>query len=235
MKRRLLALLMTLSASLALTTAVTAQGGFPFAAGSVTAVDTKANTITLTPRFGNNGDQTIHVADGAQIVTQATAAVGDLKVGDQITVQGVPTSITASDVISGQLPTFFPARPGGNGNGGNAAGGTPASQATASAVGKVTKTDPLTISVGTDVSLVIKLAADAKVTMVKTITLDTVKAGDQIIATGQNGDDGTLNASSIGINLSPAATGGGGRGGFGFGRRAGSRGTTTHARVARAR
>ena len=41
--------------------------------------------------------QTIQVSDTTQVVSQTTATVADLKVGDKIQVQGVPTGITGLD------------------------------------------------------------------------------------------------------------------------------------------
>jgi hypothetical protein len=81
------------------------NGGFrraPFAFGTVTAVDTTGNTITLSTF--NGGSQTVDVGTDAQIVTQTNVTVSDLKVGDQVAVQGIPTGITASQLTVGQPP-----------------------------------------------------------------------------------------------------------------------------------
>ena len=110
-------------------------GGFggqrrPVAFGTVGSVDTAAATITLTPQNGGEG-QVIKVGPDAQIMTQQTVSVSDLKVGGQIAVQGVPTGITASQITAGTPPAGLPGagggfggpRGGGNGGGGERGGG----------------------------------------------------------------------------------------------------------------
>lgn len=215
------------------------QGGrpnrAPFAFGTVSSVDATAGTITITPQFGGNGPQTIKVDSAAQVVTQASVALSDLKVGDRIAVQGVPTGITASAITAGDPPAGLPGGGGfggprggggdgggGNGGGGNGAAGGAAPQGFAAASGTIkalpTKSDPhLTISLGLDVQVFLKMADGAKITRYTAVKVADIKAGDRIIATGQPGDDGTLTASSVGVNL-PALGFGGGFGGGGFGR-----------------
>jgi hypothetical protein len=80
----------------------------------------------------------------------------------------------------------------------------------ASATGKVTSTNPLTISLGSDVSIVLKLAPNAKVTKIESANLQNLKVGDRIMAAGQPGNDWTFTATGIGVNLDMG-------GGFGFG------------------
>ena len=210
------------------------QGGRPnrppFAFGTVSSVDMGAGTITITPQFGGNGPQTIKLDGAAQIVTQTSAAVSDLKVGDQIAVQGVPTGITASAITVGEPPAGLPGAggfggggfggPRGGGNGGNRAGGGAAQQGFAAASGTIkalpTKSDPhLTVTLGPDVQVFLKMAEGAKVTRYTAVKLADIKVGDRIIATGQTADDGTLTASAVGVNLPQRGGFGGPGGGFG--------------------
>lgn len=211
------------------------QRRMPFAFGAVSAVDATAGTITITPQFGGNGPQTIKVGQDAQITTQTTVTVADLKVGDQIAVQGVPTGITASQIIAGTPPAGMPgaggprggggARNGGGGNGGNANGSiVPQSYAMATGTIKALPTaanGPLVISMGTDVTLSLTVPSTAKITKYATLTLAGIKTGDQVMAAGQAADDGTFTATSVGVNL---PMGNGGPGGFGRGGRGGGRG-----------
>lgn len=212
------------------------QGRFPFAVGSVSTVDSGAGTITLTSQFGG-GAQTIKVGSGAQIVTLTTIAVTDLKVGDKIAVQGVPTGITTSAITAGDPPAGLPGMGGGprGGNGGQTAGantaGTAAAQSFATATGTIkvlpTTTDPhLTLSLGTDTQLFLKIANGAKVSKYNSLTLADLKSGDQIMAAGQFGADGVLTVTTVAVNLpqrgGPGGFGGPGRpngnqGGGGFG------------------
>lgn len=198
-------------------------GRMPFAGGTVKSVDAGAGTLTVSG--WNNSTQTIKVGANAQIVTQQTVSVSDLKVGDQIAVQGVPTGITASQATVGQPPAGLPGAGGGPGGpggfGGQRAGNgnannRPASSAMAQGTIKAlpTTTDPhLTLSLGTDATLFLKMADGAKITKYATLTLDQVKAGDRVMASGQAGADGTFAATTVGVNLAQSMMGG--RGGFG--------------------
>ena len=191
----------------------------PFAFGTVTAVDAAAGTITLSSPFGG-GSQTIQATQGTtQIVSQTTATVSDLKVGDQVQVQGIPTGITASSVTVGQspLPTMGggrgfggPGAPGGQG--GTAASGTPI-RGQANATGTVTSTKPLTISLGQGISMTLTLTANAKISKYSPVALSSIRVGDQIVGAGQTGTDGIFAATSVGVNV----TMGMGQGGGGFG------------------
>lgn len=196
--------------------------------GTVASVDAVAGTITLSAPAGGDA-QTLKVGPDASVVTQASATVGSLRVGDQVRVTGVPSVMTVSQIVAGDLPAGFASggrgggRPGGgNGfGGGGAAGygatrlapqggagrGGQAGQTTLSAT--VLSINPLTLAVGSDMTIVLKLAPDARVSRVSTSSLSSIKAGDQILALGQAGDDGTFTASAVGVNM----TLGGGIGG----------------------
>ncbi len=208
------------------------RGGFggraPFAFGAISSVDTNAGTITLTGR-GGGAPQIITVGTDTQLVSQSDTTVADLKVGDQVQVQGVPTGITASQLTVGTAPAGLPGaggggfgggRPGGGGNpgGGGAPGAAPV-QGFATATGTI-KTLPtandahLAISLGPDAVLYLKMAPGAKISKYTTLKLTDLKAGDQVIATGQTGTDGTMTASTVGVNMA-IAQGFGGAGGFG--------------------
>ncbi len=211
------------------------RGGFGGRAmmGTVASVDAAGGTITLSTPPGADA-QTIKLGPGASVVTQTSATVSSLRVGDQVRVTGVPSVLTASQIVAGDLPAGFagPGRGGGRpgvgpgfgGGGGNGFGGAPGGQpggpgrggqpgqTTISAT--VLSINPLTLSLGTGLSVTLKLAPDAKVSRIGTESLSSVKAGDQLLAFGQPGDDGTFTASALGVNM----TRGGGFGGGGFGR-----------------
>lgn len=200
--------------------------------GSVTAVDSGAGTITLASQFGG-GSQTIQTQGTTQITTQTTALVSDLKVGDKVQVQGVPTGLTASALAIGTSP--FPAGgfggPGGGRGGAGAAGTTGAAtapQAFAMASGTVASLSPLTITLSPSATLTLKMDPSAKVTRYSTLALSAVKVGDRVMAMGTTGDDGTLTATTVTDNVDMGTMGGfgGGRGmgGGGFGGGRGGRG-----------
>ena len=198
-------------------------GGFnrrpPVAFGTVSAVDAGAGTITVSGR-GGGPDQIIQTQGTTSIVTQTAAAVSDLKKGDMIEVQGVPTGITASSVTIGQSPLSGFGGPGGGGGFGGPGGpggapGAAPAPSTASAKGTVTSTSPLTISLSSTASLVLKMDPSAKVTKYTTTTLSAIKVGDRVLGIGTANSDGSIAATTVAVNVDMAAMGG--RGGFGGG------------------
>src|SRR5207302_10630353 len=62
--------------------------------------------------------------------------------------------------------------------------------------------------------VILKMASNAKVTKISAVTLNSLKVGDRIMASGQAGENGTFTATTIGVNMEMGG-GGPGRGGFG--------------------
>lgn len=205
-------------------------GGGNMAMGTITGGDVNAGLITINSQFGG-AVTTIHVNPNTQIVSQVTISVSDLKVNDQVQVQGVPSGITASSIAAGEMPAFLQnggrqrgAQPGaanGQPNAGGQVGNanaTPQPQAFATATGKVVSKSPLTISLGNDITITLKLAQNAKITKLMPVTISSLKVGDTVMATGQTQADGSFAATGVGVNLATRGGGFGGRGaGFGPG------------------
>lgn len=227
------------------------RGGFTgrFAFGTVSAVDASAGTITITPR-GGGSDQVIQVPSTVSMVTQTPTTVRDLKVGEQVRVSGIPTTITASQIVVGSLPTGI-GGPGGGGRGGQLGnpGGGPGGQfggqgggpggrfggpgggagfgggrggaangpggSTMTITASVLSLNPLTLIAPDNTSITLKMASDAKISRLSTLTMSGVKVGDQVIATGQTGDNGVFTASTVADNLDMGTMMG--RGGMGSG------------------
>jgi hypothetical protein len=201
----------------------------PVVFGKVKSVDTSAKTIKL--NIGRSGRLCIvHVDDGASIRAEKTVSASDLKVGDRIEVRGIPTGISASSIIDGDVREALPPPPGGGPDdmqgpdeGGPGGGSGPSRHHgppnMASAGGKVTSVDPLTIEVGNDVSVVVKVGANAKVRKIVSEQLSDIKPGDRVMASGDRGDDGLLDADKVAVNIQmpPPPPGMGGPGGQGFG------------------
>ncbi len=224
------------------------MGRMPFVMGTVASIDRAASTIMVNSPFGGGGETAVRVNAQTQVAGQVTIQVSDLKVDDQVQIQGMPTGLTANSINAGQMPDFLrmnmgrgpggqPGQ-GGPGPGGPGQGGQPGqaaqgqgnrgqqpqqpAMAFGSVTGKVSATSPLTIAVSKDVSVIIKLAPDAKITKITTVTLASVKVGDRIMAMGGEADDGVFLATGIGVNMSMGGMGGmgggrGGMGGFGMG------------------
>src|SRR5207249_311599 len=122
----------------------------------ITETDAGDGTITFTSQYGG-GPVSIKVTASTKYFTQTSATVADLKVNDQVQVQGMPTGITASSILFGDMPFLAnvgpgaqgaPARPGSptaaDENGSSRNPQQSRMQATASAVGRVTSISPLT-------------------------------------------------------------------------------------------
>ena len=206
-------------------------GQMAFAMGTITSGDANARTITIQSQFGGNA-QTIQLGTTTQLVTQTSVTVADLKVNDQVQVQGMPTGITASSLTVGQMPTFLQGGgrggpgggQGGNGgqNGAQNANGTAqeltARTASASATGRVVSLNPLTLAINNDVTITIKMASNARVTKITPLTFSGLKVGDRVMASGQAATDGSFTATGVAINMTMGGPGGGQGGpGGGFG------------------
>jgi len=203
------------------------QQGGPMAFGKVKSVDQSAKTIKLSGSRGGHW-RVVHVEDGATIRAEIQVSASDLKVGDEIAVRGVPTGISASSIMDGDVREALPPPPGGpddmdgpdqDGPQGNGPGRRPGPPTMASASGKITSTSPLTIEISKDVSVVIKTSASVKVHKIVAEQLSDIKVGDRIIASGDPGDDGVLDADHVAINvhMPPPPPGMGGPGGPGMG------------------
>src|SRR4051794_40389163 len=68
--------------------------------GTVNKADSTAGTLEISSRRG--GTQSVTVPSTAVILRRVSAAVGDLKVGDTITVSGIPRQIDARQIQSGE-------------------------------------------------------------------------------------------------------------------------------------
>ncbi len=185
------------------------RGPSPFAVGTVNAVEAGAGTITIVSQFGGGSNsQVIRVSPDAQIVTQSEVAVADLKVGDQVQVQGVPTGIAVSSVIAGKAPVGLSGS-GGFGPGGPGGTATPPSFATAKGTIKAlpTRADPhLTVSLSADIQLSLKIADGTKITRYTVLKISDIKSGDRVMASGETAADGARTAGMVAINL-PAQNG----------------------------
>ena len=177
------------------------RGHLPFASGMISAVDAASGTITLTPIFGGAG-QTVKVTSASPITALREAKVGDLKVGDNVQVRGVPTGITASQITAGEsgdlsLGSGMTMPFGGAPLGAGSSGMDRPQAASAQAMGKITILNPLTISVSDSIQLTLKAAPDVSVSKYVTEKIGDLKIGEHILANGQTGDDGVFTANRI--------------------------------------
>ena len=201
-------------------------GNLPFVMGTVAEVGQTQKMIAVNSSFGGD-ERIIRVTDQTKLVTEREVKVSEIKVGDQLQVNGVPTGISARSVTVGEAPEFFRMpgqRQGGGDRGGQPGRGGQMRMTFAAASGKVTSVNPLTIALDDNVSVVIKMASDGTVRKIVPVTLATIKEGDRIVAGGTMDGEGVLNATAVGVNM------GGGMGGMfgmpfgGFGGPGGNRG-----------
>ncbi len=213
------------------------------AMGTIIGGDMKAGTVVISSQFGG-GSQTIKVNPDTKFTTQQIVTVGSLRAGDQVQVQGVPAVITASSITAGELPDFLQNNRNRGGRGAAPRGATPATPgaaadpavidpnnppqptASATATGKVVSTNPLTIVINTNVTIILKLASGVKITKLSNVLFSSLKVGDKLIAAGTADPDGTFIATGVGVNLDMGGfggRGGGGQGGQGGGRNRGNR------------
>jgi len=185
------------------------RGRLPFAMGTVSAVNSAAGTVTLTPTGGGGEGQTVKVSDATRITGMVDSSVADLKVGDTVQVRGVPTGITAAQITAGDGadapggPAFGPADPFGSGLPSGMGGGRGPQEASAQVTGKITHLSPLTIALAGGVSVTLKAAPDVKVSRSRSEKIGDIKAGDRLTASGTPGDDGILTATRIRVNADP--------------------------------
>ena len=185
-----------------------------FATGTVTGVNPSRGTIVVSSPSG--GPRTIRVTAMTRVFSRSIVSVGDLRLNDRVQVFGAAAAIDVSSMVVGEIPAFLP---GGRamGSAGQTAGTDSVrttdstavapsregsrSQALVSASGTVVALNPLTIAMSNDVTIIVKLDRDVKVTRVLPGSVSSIRAGDMIEAPGYTADDGTFNAAGIGINF----------------------------------
>lgn len=187
----------------------------PFALGTITAVNAGTGTITVRSQFG--GDlRTVKITTATDITARVEAKVSDLKVGDTVQVRGVPTGITASQISAGDAapgPMMNTGMMGGGTSGvgrpNGVAGPSGPEAAYAQASGKITALTPLTIALPGGVSVTLTAALNAKISRTVSEKIGSLKVGDTVMASGQPAADGSLAATRLRVNDTPAAGFGG--------------------------
>ncbi|MGO8673106.1 MAG: hypothetical protein ACLQVD_17325 [Capsulimonadaceae bacterium] len=178
----------------------------PFAFGTVKSVDVVGNTIVLTTPRGDT--TTINVTPTTRIQGRTAIKVGDLKTGETIMVNGVPTGITANTItLNDAYSTPAAPRPAVAGSS-TGATPTPAPVANtappiANASGTVTSLKPLTISLNDSSSLVIKLSDTVQVQHIGLETIKDIAVNDWLTVNGRPTGNGSLDAGNINVNMSP--------------------------------
>ncbi len=187
----------------------------PFALGTISAVNAGAGTIMVRSQFGGEL-RTVKIAPSTEITARVESKVSDLKVGDTVQVRGVPTGITASQISAGSTSAPDPMLGGMMGGGtfglgrpNGAAGPSGPEAAYAQASGKITALTPLTIALSGGVSVTLTAAPNAKISRTVSEKIGDLKVGDTVMASGQPAADGSLSATRLRVNDTPASGFGG--------------------------
>jgi len=260
MKRRVYALALMAAAALAAgVTVVVAQpggggnrgGGFGqggrgmmgnMAVGTVTDGNVNEGWIKVSMGMGRGGpggggmERTVNLNQQTALVTVTQAALADLKEGNGLMVNGIPTSVLANRFVTGpnSVPVvevmellggrgMFRSGPGAGGPGaGGAAGDTAAGQggiqippSTASATGLITSLDPIKVKISDEITVEIKPSDDATYLQVVGLTWDKLAVDNRVYCTGQGQEDGALVASTVVVLPADLQSGFGGMGMFG--------------------
>jgi hypothetical protein len=181
--------------------AAQAQGGPLIPAnrvyGSVTAVDTTANTITVQGRGQDATATTVKVTSDTKYTKPVTVALTTINVGDPISVRtatapaATDTSIAAESVIVlDALPA--PGAPGGFGNRGGRGGAT-----TTGTV--VTTTPTLTIKTTAGTTLTVTTTDTTTVSAIKPATLADIAVGNNVSIVTKTDTAGNVTATTVAV------------------------------------
>jgi hypothetical protein len=152
------------------------------ASGTVSKVDATAGTLEVSTRQGQT--RSVTVPSTAVIVRQTTVMPSDLKVGDTISVAGIPRQIDARQVVSGEDMDAL-LRPQRQ----QAAADRPAARARAGAAfnragvrvrGTITATSPLQIRLDDGSTVQVAHSSDTVFHRTARATLADVKAGESV-------------------------------------------------------
>jgi len=184
----------------------------PVANGPVEKVE--GNLITIKAQ---EGSVKVNVPDGVTIRKTVTAALTDVKAGENVVVTGERQSdgtVTASTVQLGAggaasivefqtTPGAAQGRGGDAGTGARTRSGTPAAGGTAMMVraltnGTVESVEGSTMTVKTqDGSVKVKVADGTAIRKTVSVGVGDIKPGDNLVVMGDRGSDGTITASNV--------------------------------------
>jgi hypothetical protein len=207
--------------------------------GTIKQVDPARNAIQVQMVGQESQLRWVIVSGESSMTRQAQGTLADLKPNDTISVQGVATSINASQLQVGEVPqlpfgggAFGGPRPGGGGPGaapggqgrpGAAGGGIRGmlGAGTTQVIGTIVSTNPLVVMLPGNVRVNVTADPSTRITKIVKTTLAELKPGETIRAMGRPDDNNNVVAMQVvvGVDLNAVGPGFGGRGGFGGGAR----------------
>lgn len=188
-------------------------GGITF--GSVTRIDYAARKITLAPVRKADGEQTIEVPADAALVRIESASASQLRVGDRISVTGLPLVLDARQVRIGDerpqpqgarrrpapAPAPPPARRAPRGNR-PAPAPPPPPGSTAQFYGQVIRVNPLVLSFQPGgPTFEVRTSRRTRFTRLVKLTFAQIKARDPIMVHGRRLPSGVLQARRVQVGL----------------------------------
>lgn len=184
--------------------------------GSVARVDYGARRLTVTPVRKGDGEQTVELAADAALVRLDSATAGQVRVGDRLSVTGLPLVLDARQVrIGDERPGGTPARPvppppaapsrrGPAPRPSNrpAPPPLPPPGSMAQFYGQVVRINPIVLSFQSGgPTFEVRTNRYTRFTRVVKITLAQVKAGDPVMVFGRRLPDGKLQARRVQVGL----------------------------------
>lgn len=174
--------------------------------GIAVVVDVRRGALQLAPSPGL-APVSVTLTPQTQIVALQTARVADLKIGDEISVQGAATELAVSSLNWNAVPPEAPsasaeARPPDNPARPALAGSDGA--VPSSVTGRITSVHPLVVAFPDGASLTLRAAPDARVTRIASIPMSQLKAGAPMLAFGPLTGQSAMTADIIGVGFTPA-------------------------------
>ncbi|NLO73947.1 MAG: hypothetical protein GX100_07560 [candidate division WS1 bacterium] len=186
-------------------------------AGTIAEVDPATNSVRV--NLGDNQEVWVSITPRTQMGRWVEAAAAELEVGQPVTLIAQATAVTATSLVIGEQGPGLQQRIGRPQAGGDlpapgAAGAAPGAAPAAPAAGeqpgrpspltirlsaKVETLDPLTVALEDGTSLPVTLTEDTKLAEIQPVTIDQLKAGELILATGQRQQDGAVAAVMVRI------------------------------------
>jgi len=201
------------------------------AVGTVVSIDLNNRAVQVQPTFGQAEARWVVITQETRLVRQIKSKIDELKEGDEVFIQGIPTAIKADQIRIGEMPSLFPGmRRGVAGAGGeeapqNAPPGMlrPNRIAMASVQGKVAGLDPLTVTLQDRTEVAVAATEKTSITKIVKGTFRDIKQNDFLMANGEPDEQGNLYANTVAVGIDFGQMMGG-MGGFGGMMRGGRRG-----------
>ena len=178
-------------------------GGGLLITGTITAVDTTADTITVTPTGGGTAS-VISITSNTNLIGHQTIAASAIALGDTLEVTGIPLAVQATSIVDNHLPapTSTGTSTGTTSSSGSSSGTAP-TPGTLRIVGVVTALVPPTIEVANTFSLALTVTTSTTFGEVLPLTFSQLAVGETVRAVATKSGT-TLTA--VSVDAAPAAS-----------------------------